>query len=144
MGILEDINNGTIEEPEFFPEDNNTIEPGSPGLAISNLGARGFIREFCWLVPQVYEQENNDATLMTVPAYRNEFIVMHKDTFDVSKNPTSIYNKLLLWYANSNQNINKVPKIYYLTRTHSQITQVVNELKRIPWYQCKINIIASR
>ena len=35
-------------------------------------------------------------------------------------------------------------KIYYLTRTHSQITQVMNELKRLPWYRLKANIIASR
>lgn len=38
----------------------------------------------------------------------------------------------------------KCPKIFYLTRTHSQITQVVNELKQLPWYKCRVNIIASR
>lgn len=35
-------------------------------------------------------------------------------------------------------------KIYYLTRTHSQITQVISELKRLTWFKLKVNIIASR
>ena len=34
-------------------------------------------------------------------------------------------------------------KVYYLTRTHSQISQVVSELKKTA-YACHINIMASR
>jgi Rad3-related DNA helicase len=34
-------------------------------------------------------------------------------------------------------------KIYYLTRTHSQISQVINEFKKTV-YKCNMNVIASR
>ena len=34
-------------------------------------------------------------------------------------------------------------KVFYLTRTHSQISQVVSELKKTA-YCCNINIMASR
>lgn len=37
----------------------------------------------------------------------------------------------------------KKAKIFYLTRTHSQINQVIGELKKTP-YECKLNIIGSR
>lgn len=40
--------------------------------------------------------------------------------------------------------LTKLPsKIYYFTRTHSQISQVVNELKKTP-YKCKVTIMGSR
>ena len=34
-------------------------------------------------------------------------------------------------------------KIFYLTRTHSQISQVVSEFKKLV-YSCHLNIVASR
>ncbi|KAG1669445.1 hypothetical protein FOA52_004078 [Chlamydomonas sp. UWO 241] len=47
------------------------------------------------------------------------------------------------WGQGSSANIPKLPRIFYATRTHSQIAQVVRELKRTP-YKPSMAILASR
>lgn len=37
-----------------------------------------------------------------------------------------------------------VPKIYFGTRTHKQITQIIRELNKTPYKDCKMTILASR
>jgi len=93
--VIEGIEDGTIIGPEFITDTTTVVNLSSPGLALSNLGARGFIREFSWLAPQVYAYEVGDNTMTALPAYRNEFIVQHKDTFDKTKNPGSHFTKCI-------------------------------------------------
>ena len=84
------------DEPEFFPdgteEDSDVIDQTAPGRKLAAMGARGFIREFCWLAPQVYNFEYGE-DIIVVPAYRNEFIEMY--TAASTANPGNIYNKCI-------------------------------------------------
>lgn len=105
------------------------------------------------LLTKSHPVENTSQAYFPYPPYteQSELVSSIQQTIVSSQNaiiesPTGTGKTLCLLISSlSALNImhNPKTKIFYLTRTHSQISQVINELKKT-LYLAKVNIIASR
>lgn len=80
-----------MEVPEFMEDED--IE--TPTRKASNIGVRNFIREMCWLIPQVYEAETGKNDIVVVEAYRDEFIMRNEEILSRTNNPGTKYTKCI-------------------------------------------------
>lgn len=120
-----------------FAEENNLIESNESYLKASIKFEDGNFHEYPIIPVDVYKSKQT--VLNSTNSLRNDFTNFNIASSSSSSPPSS--NNL---NPTSSLNIKRIPQIYFGTRTHKQITQIIQELRKTVYRNVRMCILSSR